>query len=94
MEIAFLGKPLTKPIIKPLGLFFMYFLKGWCYLCVIFKVRQLGSIAPVAVIAVIIYQPVSLSLFMVAMQSANVILTFAIVIALAIQIVRKYGERR
>lgn len=62
-------------------------------LCVIFKVRQLGNIALVAVIAVIIYQRVFLSLLMVAMQSVNVILIFA-VIALTIQNVRKYGERR
>ena len=60
-------------------------------LCVIFRVRQLGSIVPVAVIAVIIYQHVFLSLLVAAMQSVNVILIFA-VIALAIQNVRKYGE--
>ena len=53
----------------------------------------MGNIAPVAVIAVIIYQRVFLSLVMAAMQSVNVILIFA-VIALAIQNVRKYGERR
>jgi hypothetical protein len=70
-----------------------FFARKEVLLCVIFRVTQLGSIAPVAVIAVIIYQRVFLSLLMAAMQSVNVILIFA-VIALAIQNVRKYGERR
>ena len=90
-EIALLMKPLTELIVKPFKA--LFFSRKEVLLCVIFRVRQLGSIAPVAVIAVIIYQRVFLSLLMAAMQSVNVILIFA-VIALAIQNVRKYGERR
>ena len=86
-----LMKLLIEPIVKPFKA--LFFCRKEVLLCVIFKVRQLGNIAPVAVIAVIIYQRVFLSLVMAAMQSANVILIFA-VIALAIQNVRKYGERR
>ena len=83
-------KPLIRPIAKPLGYFFA---RKEVLLCVIFKVRQSANTAHVVRFAVIIYQRVFLSLLMAAMQSANVILIFA-VIALAIQNVRKYGERR
>lgn len=94
-EIASRGKPSTRLIVKPLGLFFCLFLKSRkeVLLCVIFKVRQSANIAPAVVVVQIICRCASLSSATAVMQSANAILIFAVFV-LAIQNVRKYGERR
>lgn len=95
MGIAFRGKPSTRLIVKPLGLFFCLFLKSRkeVLLCVIFKVRQSANTVPAVRIVQIICRCASLSSDMAAMQLANVILIFAVFV-LAIQSVRKCGERR
>jgi len=43
MEIAFLGKPLTKPIVKPLGLFFCLFLERMVQFMCYFQGRAVGN---------------------------------------------------
>ena len=62
-------------------------------LCVIFRVRQLGNIAPVAVIAVIIYQHVFPLLAVAAIYVQNAISVFATT-AQTMANVNCCGERR